>query len=68
MCPSVCINKVAIGPVTGHVLQSYRSGSHVKLNLEAHVQCYKQSGNAINLSHLSFRFCLGKSISTYCDL
>ena len=35
--------EVAIGPVTGHVLQSYRSGCHVKLNLEACAQYYKQS-------------------------
>ena len=34
--------EVAIGPVTGPVLQSYRSGSHVKLNLEARAQCYNQ--------------------------
>ena len=32
--------EVAIGPVTGRVLQSYRSGSHVKLNLQARAQCY----------------------------
>ena len=37
------IIEVAIGPVTGCVLQSYRSGSHVKLNLEARAQYYKQS-------------------------
>ena len=29
--PLVNNNEVAIGPVTGRVLQSYRSGSHVKL-------------------------------------
>ena len=34
---------MAIGPVTGHVLQSYSSGSHMKLNLEACAQYYKQS-------------------------
>ena len=55
--------EVAIGPVTGRVLQSYRSGSHVKLNLQARAQCYKHSG-----SDWSFRFCFGESISTYRDL
>ena len=35
--------EVAIGLVTGHVLQSYRYGNHVKLNLEARAQYYKQS-------------------------
>ena len=30
--------EVAVGPVTIHILQSYRSGSHMKLNFEVHVQ------------------------------
>ena len=41
--------EVDLGPVTERILQSYRSGSHIKLNLEVRAQCYNQSGNTIKL-------------------
>ena len=49
------------------ILQSYRSGSHVKLNFEGHAQ-YMAILRICDSSDESFRFCLGESFSTYSDL
>ena len=39
--------EVAIGPVTGRVLQSYRSGSHMKLLFRSTCTVLQTSGNVI---------------------